>query len=192
MDIWINNHLVDEHNKMNKSHHVKPGRKLPLYNLLSVSLKINSHFYLHMMWGWTRKRILFTLHLKDKWRAQSKEMKASRKPNQTKQKPDTSYMLTNWNNVLLIGCPLREEVAKQPLEEGHLNVFQVAFILSEPIMLNGDTYLQAANTQLIRNHIWIISECLGSPEAAKSISAHMSLSINCICYLSCHLPIIRD
>ena len=64
-----------------------------------------------------------------------------------------SYMLTTRNNVLLIGCPLGEKVAKQPLEEGHLNVFQVAFSLSEPIMVNGDIYLQAANIQLIRNHI---------------------------------------
>ena len=53
----------------------------------------------------------------------------------------------------MITWSLGEKVAKQPLEEGHLNVFQVAFILSEPIMLNGDTYLQAANIQLIRNHI---------------------------------------
>lgn len=91
-----------------------------------------------------------------------------------------------------LGCPLGERVAKQHLEED-IKMFSRWFLFCQnPLCLNGDTYLQAANIQLIRNHIWIISKCPGSPEAAKSISAHMSLSINCSCYLSCHLPIIKN
>lgn len=120
--------MVGEHNKMNKSHHIKPGRKLPLYNLLSVSLKINSFLSTADM-RLDKETDPFLLYI---WKPNEEHRanKWKQTENETKQKPDTFYMLTNWNNVLLIGCPLGEKVAKQPLEEGCLNVFQVAFILS--------------------------------------------------------------
>lgn len=92
MDIWINNHLVDEPNKMNKSHHVKPGRKLPLSNSLAASLKINSFLSTYGM-KLDKETYPFCLASERQMKSsESKQMKTGRKQNKRQ-----NQSLTHWH-----------------------------------------------------------------------------------------------